>query len=62
MSKAPKREAMISLTDDQLKVLSELGLDLKGKELQVGILAGRYPIIRDKTAPVEDIIICVTGC
>lgn len=58
-----KKTERIVLTDDQLKVMAGLGVDLKGKELEVGLLAGRLPVIREHgQGYAEDIIICVTGC
>jgi hypothetical protein len=58
----PKKSEKITLTDEQLKVLNGLGIDFKGKELSVSLLAGRIPIIRDMAEMEEEIIICVSGC
>ncbi len=57
-----KKTERIKLTDEQLKVLDTLGINLRGKELSVGILAGKIPFIKEFEQEVEDIIICVSGC
>ena len=60
----PQRRAeKIALTSEQLETLARLGVDLKGKELEVSVLAGMLPVIRPAKAPgMEEIIICVSGC
>ncbi len=58
----PKKTERIKLTDDQLKVLDNLGINLRGKELSVGLIAGKIPIIKEVGQEMEEIIICVSGC
>ena len=60
-----KRREKIALTDDQLETLARLGVDLKGRELRVSLLAGMLPVIRPADLPdvaAEEHIICVSGC
>lgn len=59
-----KKMEKIDLSDEQIGALAKLGVDLKGKELGVGLLAGRIPYIKEfgKAEALEDIVICYTAC
>lgn len=59
-----KKMEKIALSDEQVGILAKLGVDLKGKELGVGLLAGRIPYIREmnKAEAMEYITICGTSC
>jgi len=53
----------IELTEQQLKALSRLGVDLKGQDLEISLISGKLPVILPSGKEMDEKAnICITGC